>query len=226
MPDDSAAPGPATAGSLDVSALLFDNDGVLVDSVASGNAAWTLWSHEYGLDPEVVLPMIHGRRAEDTVLTLLDESRHATATRRINELELSTAGATTAVRGARDLLTSLDGVPWAVVTSAIRPLAIARLEAAGLPVPEVLVSAEQVGAGKPAPDGYLAAAALLGTPPGECVVFEDAPAGVEAGYAAGVAEVVGVHLRPGQSRTSSLVADLSEVRARRTDTGVRLTWGR
>lgn len=210
---------------LEVRALLFDNDGVLVDSVASGNEAWTLWSREHDLDPDVVLAMIHGRRAEDTVAQLVEESRLAAAIDRINELELSTASHTTAMPGALELLDSLGDLPWAVVTSAIRPLAIARLEAAGLPLPRVLVTAEQVAAGKPAPDGYRAAADQLGVPAGECVVFEDAPAGVEAGYAAGVAEVVGIGLQPGQSATSSLVPDLSHVTVRPSTGSAVLTWG-
>lgn len=197
-----------------VGALLFDNDGVLVDSVASGNEAWTLWSQEHDLDPEVVLPMIHGRRAEDTVAQLVEGSRVIAAVQRINRLELATAAHTTAMPGALRLLESLGDFPWAVVTSAIRPLAIARLHAAGLPLPRVLVSAEQVAAGKPAPDGYRAAAERLGVATSACVVLEDAPAGVEAGYAAGVAEVIGVALQPGQSATSSLVRELSQVSVR------------
>jgi sugar-phosphatase len=220
VPDHDPSP-----TSLDVSALLFDNDGVLVDSVDSGNEAWTLWAREHDLDPAVLLPMIHGRRAEDTVATLVDEPRRAAAVQRINDLELATASSTRAMPGARELLAALDQVPWAVVTSAIRALAVARLQAAGLPLPAVLVTAEQVGAGKPAPDGYRTAAERLRVPASECVVFEDAPAGVEAGYAAGVAEVIGVHLAPGESATSSLVTDLSEVSVRRTLSGVRLTWG-
>ncbi len=211
---------------LEVRALLFDNDGVLVDSVASGNEAWTLWSREHDLDPDLVLSMIHGRRAGDTVAQLVEESRRAAAVDRINELELSTASHTTAMPGALELLSSLGDLPWAVVTSAIRPLALARLEAAGLPLPPVLVTAEQVAAGKPAPDGYRAAAEQLGVPAGDCVVFEDAPAGVEAGYAAGVAEVVGIGLQPGQSATSSLVPDLSHVTMRLSaGPAAVLTWG-
>ena len=165
---------------LDVAGLLFDNDGVLVDSVASGNEAWTQWAGEHDLDPAHVLELVHGRRAADTVAALLPADRVAVATDRINALELSTAGTTVALPGALALLTSLvgAGLPWAVATSATRPLALARLEAAGLPVPEVLVTADDVERGKPAPDPYAEAAARLGLDPADCVVLEDSPAGV------------------------------------------------
>ena len=213
---------------LDVAGLLFDNDGVLVDSVASGNAAWTRWSDEHGLDPARVLEVIHGRRAADTVHALLPESQHEAATDRINALELATAGETVALPGAHVLLNSMveAGRPWAVATSATRPLALARLEAAGLPVPGVLVTADDVAHGKPAPDPYAEAATRLGLDPADCVVLEDSPAGVEAGVAAG-ARVVGVSLPEGAPGTDLVVADLSELTAEPLGgRGVRLTRGR
>ncbi len=208
---------------LDVAGLLFDNDGVLVDSVASGNAAWTQWAGEHDLDPAHVLELVHGRRAADTVAALLPADRVAVATDRINALELSTAGTTVALPGALALLTSLvgAGLPWAVATSATRPLALARLEAAGLPVPDVLVTADDVERGKPAPDPYAEAASRLGLDPADCVVLEDSPAGVEAGVAAG-ARVVGVALPAGAPGTDLVVADLAGLVAEPAGSGVRL----
>ncbi len=196
----------------DVAALLFDNDGVLVDSTDAGDRAWTRWAEEHGQDPAVVLPMIHGRRAADTIALLLPADEVAAASDRINALELETAVDCRAIPGALDLLSSLGDAPWAVATSAIRPLAIARLEAAGLPVPHHLVTADDVEAGKPAPDPYLAAARALGVDPADCVVLEDAPAGVEAGNAAG-ARVIGVGLPAGTPGAWAEVADLRGVRA-------------
>ena len=195
---------------LDVAALLFDNDGVLVDSVEAGDDAWTRWAKEFDQDPGHVLSVIHGRRAADTVADLVTDHRLAAATLRIDELELETAHRARALPGARELLTSLGGVPWAVATSGGRPLARARIEAAGLPLPDVLVTAEDVETGKPAPDPYLTAAARLGVDPRDCVVFEDTEAGIEAGAAAG-ALVVGVNLMAGPGRATHTVTDLAAV---------------
>ena len=205
-----------------VAALLFDNDGVLVDSDDAGQEAWARWCEEHGQDPAVVLPIIHGRRAADTIALLLPEADRAAAGDRINALELETAYAVKPLPGAHDLLTSLEGGLWAVVTSATRPLALARLEAAGLPLPPVLVTADDVDAGKPAPDPYLAAARELGVDPTGCVVLEDAPAGVQAGLAAG-ARVVGVSLKDGASGAWLTVDDLRQVTGMPADGGIRLT---
>lgn len=209
---------PRTPDHLDVAGLLFDNDGVLVDSVASGDEAWAQWSHEHDLDPERVLSVVHGRRAGDTVADLLPVDRVAAATDRIEQLELASADTTVALPGALELLTSLveQGLPWAVATSATRPLALARLAAAGLPVPDVLVTAEEVERGKPAPDPYAEAASRLGLDPSRCVVLEDSRPGVEAGSSAG-AHVVGIALPEGTTGTDLVVADLSELVAERTD---------
>src|SRR3954468_16335481 len=197
--------------SVDVGALLFDSDGVLVDSDSSALHAWVTWGHERGLDPKTVVDQVHGRRAEDTVALLVTGPERDQALRRINDLELSTANEVQALPGALALLRDLDGSPWAVVTSATAALASARLQAAGLPDPPVLITADDVEAGKPAPDGYRAAAARLGRPTSQCVVFEDSDAGVLAAHAAEVGTVVGVNLRSASSRTWARVADLDSV---------------
>ncbi len=198
---------------LEVAALVFDNDGVLVDSVDAGNEAWTRWAEEHDQDPEHVLTVIHGRRAADTVADLLPADLVEAASARIDELELETAHRARALPGARALLTALaadGGLRWAVATSGGRPLARARIEAAGLPLPEVLVTAEDVEAGKPAPDPYLTAATRLGVDPADCVVFEDTEAGIAAGGAAG-ATVVGVNLMAGPGVADHVVTDLASV---------------
>lgn len=201
---------------LDVAALLFDNDGVLVDSVEAGNDAWRRWAEEFDQDPDHVLRVIHGRRAADTVADLITDERRAAATARIDELELETAHRARALPGSLELLTSLaasDGVRWAVATSGGRPLARARIEAAGLPLPDVLVTAEDVAAGKPAPDPYVTAAERLGVDASDCIVFEDTEAGIEAGTAAG-ATVVGVNLMAGPGAAPHTVTDLASVSCR------------
>ena len=162
--------------------LLFDADGVLVDSDASVERAWIRWAHRWDHDPALVLADI-------------------------DRYELEDVGSVTACPGAAELLASLPARGWAVVTSGKRQLATARLVAAGLPVPTVLVPADEVPRGKPDPAGYLQGAAGLGLSAADCVVLEDSPAGVAAGAAAG-AVVVGVSERALASEAPVVVRDL------------------
>lgn len=171
--------------------LLFDNDGVLVDSRPAVDAAWNQWAEEFDV-PFRMNETLHGRRAEDIVRQLLDDDRFAAANQRINELEQQTADQTRALPGAVALTAALPRDTWTVVTSANPDLARARLGAAGIPIPQQLVTAADVARGKPNPDPYLLGAEKLGIPIEQCVVFEDAPAGYEAGRAAGAGLVVGV----------------------------------
>ena len=189
-------------------ALLFDCDGVLVDSDASVLSAWTRWAESYGLDPLAVFAMVHGRRAAETVAALIAEPQQATALAAINRFEIEDAETVTAIPGADQLLNDLPDGRWAVVTSATRALANARLSAAGLPKPTVLITADDVKAGKPDPSGYLLAAKRLGAQPSGCVVLEDAVAGIAAGRAAGVGWVVGVGPRATEAHIDAHVPDL------------------
>jgi len=173
------------------SAFLFDLDGVLVDSRAVVERVCRLWAQRHGLDPEQVLRIAHGRRSRDTVRTAaphLDADREAAW---IDAVELADVAGLSAVAGAGALLAALPTASWAVVTSCGRPLAERRLTAVGLPIPTVVVTSEEVAHGKPAPDGYQLGAKRLGQDPATCVVFEDAPAGIAAGRAAG-ARVIGL----------------------------------
>jgi sugar-phosphatase len=172
--------------------LLIDCDGVLVDSDASVRRSWARWASGRGLDAERIVEQAHGRRSGDTVAELVDPGERAGALAMIDQLELDDAASVTAVPGAAELLAGLPPERWAVVTSGTTALAGARLAAAGLPRPAVLVSADDVTEGKPAPDGYLAAAARLGLPAARTVVLEDSPAGLAAGRVAGVGTVIGV----------------------------------
>jgi sugar-phosphatase len=191
--------------------LLFDNDGVLVDSDAAVAVSWTRWAHEFDLDPGRVIATVHGRRSADTVATLLSPSRHAAATRMIDDYELEDSGTVTALPGAAELLPSLPADAWAVVTSGSRALASARLRAAGLPLPQVLVTAEDVERGKPDPQGYLAAAAALGLAIEDTIVLEDSTAGIGAGLASG-ASVLGISSRALSTPAPVVVRDLAGVR--------------
>jgi sugar-phosphatase len=172
--------------------VLFDNDGVLVDSDASVHQAWTRWALEHDLPPGQVTAMVHGRRSADTVELLIPEPERHAALAAIDRMEVEAAAGVTAVPGAAALLGAMNGTPWAVVTSGVTALATARLAAAGLPLPPLLIAADDIDNGKPAPDGYLAAAHGLGLPPNRTVGLEDSPAGIAAAQAAGVAAIIGV----------------------------------
>ncbi|MDH6120969.1 HAD superfamily hydrolase (TIGR01509 family) [Kitasatospora sp. GAS204A] len=172
-------------------ALLFDMDGTLVDSTALVESTWAGFSDQHGLDLEQVLAFAHGRPTAKTVGHFIPDPRLAASeTRRLVACEESQTAGITQVPGARELLAALPQGSWAVVTSAGRKLATVRLAAAGLPVPEVLVSADDVTHGKPHPEGYLLAAAVLGAEPAATIVFEDSEAGVRAGLASGGRTVV------------------------------------
>lgn len=172
---------------ISVDAVLFDIDGTLVDSTGAVERTWRLWGEAHGIDPEEILAVSHGRRSEDTVAMFLPEAQVAEATAELEELELADLDGVTALPAARELLSALPSRRWAAVTSGSRRLMRTRLEAADLPVPEVLVTADDVTEGKPHPQGYLRAAAALGFDPARCLVVEDAPAGVRAGLACGAA---------------------------------------
>ena len=166
--------------------VLFDMDGTLVDSRAVVERVWSGWARRHGLDLHKILAVSHGRRTIDTVrefvLPGMDPTDEA---RRLEEIEAADDEGIVGVCGAREFVDRFGQDQWAVVTSAGRHLAVKRLLAAGLPIPEVLITAEDVGRGKPDPQGYLLAAERLGASPNRCLVFEDAPAGIEAGMRAG-----------------------------------------
>lgn len=193
-------------------AVLFDCDGVLVDSAASVTRAWSRWAHELGLDAGEVCRLVHGRRSEDTVALLVPKARRAEEVARIDRFEIEDAPSVSAVNGARDLVVSMPEEQWAVVTSGRRELALARLGAAGLPVPRVMVSADDVVMGKPDPEGYKAAALRLGLATSAAVVVEDSVAGVEAARAAGAKAVVGVGDEVGEAGADVVVDDLTWLR--------------
>ena len=170
-------------------AVLSDLDGVLVDSGAVIEGTWRRFAARHGLDADHVLAESHGRRTVDLIRLVAPHLDAAAEAARIEQEEIASAGGLRALPGARELVASIPAERFAIVTSGTRPLAVARLRAAGLPVPRVLVTAEEVDHGKPDPAGYLRAAELLGVEPAHSLVLEDAPAGVEAGLAAGMTVV-------------------------------------
>ncbi len=173
------------------SAIIFDLDGVLVDSTALVERQWRRWASAKGLRPEPFLRVCHGRRAVETIRLAaphLDAEAEVAALAPVEEAETGTIHA---LSGAARLLAALPAKSWAVATSGGRVDATARLNRAGLPVPAVLICAEDVTRGKPSPDAYLLAATELAAGPEDCLVLEDAPAGIQAARAAGMS-VVGI----------------------------------
>ncbi|RST08056.1 HAD family hydrolase [Streptomyces sp. WAC05374] len=209
-------------------ALLFDNDGTLVSSLESVNRCWSRWAAEYGIAAEDFARVeLHGRPAVEIITELLPAGRAGeipAALARIEELEVEDVpGGVELLPGTLRLLGSLPAGRWAVVTSATRPLAEARLREAGIDAP-VVICADDITRGKPDPEPYLLAAARLGADPARCVVFEDAPAGLAAGRAAGMTTVA---LTTTHDRSAlvadAVVTDLSDVSAQAAADGVEIT---
>jgi sugar-phosphatase len=172
-------------------AFLFDMDGTLLTSILAAERVWSDWARRHGVDVDTFLPTIHGVRAIDTIRSVglpdIDaEAEAADVMRR----EIEDVAGVAAIGGAVAFLASLPAGRWAIVTSASRTLAERRLEAAGIPLPPMMITSEDIERGKPAPDCFLLAARRLGVRIDDCLVFEDAPAGIAAAEAAGAAIVV------------------------------------
>lgn len=177
--------------SIQCGAVLFDMDGVLVDSTPAVARVWTSWALEHGLIPDVVVRRAHGRPSLATIIELLPHGDHDAEDREVERREIDDIADVVALPGALDLLQTIPEERWTVVTSASRRLAEVRLRAAGLPVPKHLVTASDLRRGKPFPDPYLRGAEILGVAPADCVVAEDAASGVRSAKAAG-ARVLGL----------------------------------
>jgi sugar-phosphatase len=169
------------------SALLFDMDGVLIDSTPAVARVWHRWAVEHGFDPQTVVHMAHGRPSRTTIRELLpnaDPHHIDREDREVERMEMEDLDGVVLLPGARELLNTLPPERWTIATSCTRPLAEVRLRAAGLPIPKTMITSSDVKIGKPDPEPYLKAAAELGFAASGCIVVEDAPAGVRAGKAA------------------------------------------
>lgn len=175
-------------------AFLFDMDGTILTSIIAAERVWARWATKHGLDVDKFLPTLHGVRTIDTIkrqnLPNIDPEAEA---RWITDQELLDTDGINPIPDAARFLASLPPDRWAIVTSATRDLALRRIEVAGLPMPKVVVTSEDVTRGKPNPDPFLLGAEKLGFKASDCVVFEDAPAGIRAGEASGAAVVVITH---------------------------------
>ena len=167
-------------------AILFDLDGVLMDSRVAVERAWERWAAGHGIDPVAVLAEAHGRRTIDTIRVIAPLLDVETEARLLEDAEALDFDGVTTLPGAAELLGALPSGSWTVVTSGTRTLATGRLVHGGLPIPQQLITADDVERGKPDPQPYFAGAAALGVDPADCLVIEDAPAGIEAGKAAGM----------------------------------------
>lgn len=188
-------------------AFLFDMDGTVINSIAAAERVWAEWARGQGLDVAKFLPTIHGVRAIETIGRLalpgVDAAHEADL---LLKAEAADLDGIIPIAGAAAFLASLPPERWAIVTSAPRSLALLRMKAAGIPVPAVIVAAEDVAFGKPAPDCFRLGAQWLGVDASDCLVFEDAPAGIEAAEAAGAAVMVinATHQHALQSRHAAI----------------------
>lgn len=205
--------------SLLVGAILFDLDGVLADSTPSVTRAWSAWARRVGLDPEELLPKVHGRRAIETIRAARPDLDAEAELATIVADETTDNDDTDEIPGARALVSGLPADAWAIVTSGLRPVATARLVAAGIPLPRIMITAESIERGKPNPDCYLAGAAALGVDPADCVVVEDAPAGAAAARAAGMRLIAltTTHAAAQLEPADLVVPDLTHVTVRATE---------
>lgn len=197
-------------------AILFDLDGVLVDSAVCVEKSWRDWSARHGLDPEQVLAVAHGRRTMETIPAVAPHLDAAAEVAALAAIESTTTEGVHEVSGARALVESLPLNAWAIVTSGVRSVATLRIHHTGLPMPRVLVCADEIERGKPDPQGYVVAAERLGVQPAMCVVVEDTPPGLEAARAAGMRSIAisGTYPRDALSIADHVVGRLDTLRIR------------
>jgi len=179
-------------------AILFDMDGVLIDSTPAVARTWTIWAIQHGIDPEVAVEKAHGRRSIETIRDLAPDLDAAEENKKVEQMEIEDKEGVVALPGAWELLSSLPSSRFAIVTSATRALARARLGYARLPVPENMICADDVVNGKPSPEPYLKGAELLGFAAKDCIVVEDAPAGIRSSGAAGMRSIAVLTTYPEQ----------------------------
>ncbi|MBC3379577.1 sugar phosphatase [Serratia fonticola] len=206
--------------------FLFDLDGTLVDSLPAVERAWTQWAERHGISPQQVLDFIHGKQAITSLRHFMPNATEAELQHEFTLLEQVEAEDTDGVRALPGALVLLErikalGIPWAIVTSGSLPVANARRLAGGVPLPEVFITSEQVKQGKPHPDAYLLGAQGLGLAPPDCVVVEDAPAGILSGLAAGC-QVIAVNApadAPKLNQVDLILSSLEQLKIAKSEQG-------
>jgi sugar-phosphatase len=218
--------GTSIENSLLVQAILFDLDGVLVDSTAGVTRVWREWGARRGLDPDETAHAAHGRRAIDTVRLLAPELDAELELENLERWEIAESHDVIAFAGAARLLEQLPEKRWAIVTSGTRALASHRLRTAGLPVPERMITGSEIARGKPHPEPFLRGAELLGIEAAECVAVEDAPNGIASALAAGmrVLAVPTTYADAELHEATALLPTLAALEASLREGGLRLRW--
>jgi mannitol-1-/sugar-/sorbitol-6-phosphatase len=205
-------------------AILFDMDGVLMDSTPSVERVWRAWAAQHGLDPERVASLAHGRRSIETIRALAPELDAEKENVLVEQMEIDDKEGVTALAGAAELLARLPPDRFAIVTSATRPLAVARLGYAGIPVPHHMITANDVIHGKPSPEPFLKGAAVLGFSPEDCLVFEDSPAGIASARSAGMKAIALQTTYPADQlqAANAIIGTLANVKATLRDGKIAL----
>jgi len=200
---------------LSAKVILFDMDGVLINSAHAVERVWRVWALAHGLDPAIVVAQAHGRRSIETIRAVAPAMDAEKENILVEQMEIGDKDGVTALPGAARLLAQLPDDRFAVVTSATRPLAVARLGYANLPVPRHMITADDVVHGKPSPEPYQKGAALLGFTPADCLVFEDTPAGIASARASTMQAVALQTTYPARElqAADAIVASLADVKA-------------
>ena len=208
----------------DCTAILFDLDGVLVDSTGSVTRQWRRWAEEQNIDPQKVVEIAHGVRTIEIVRKLAPHLEAEAEVVRLEKREADDHEGVAVMPGAAELLNAIPQGRWCVVTSGTRYLATSRLKLANLPTPKVLVSADDVSKGKPDPEPYLMGAKLLGMIPAECLVIEDAPAGIRAAHAGGMKAIGITSTYPASAlqEADAVVQKLTQIKVSSVDGGHKL----
>jgi sugar-phosphatase len=203
------------------SAILFDLDGVLVDSTRAVDREWREWARRKGVDPEAIMAIAHGVRSLEVIQRVAPHLDVEAEVRELENREADHQEGVSVMPGAAALVHSIPEGRWGVVTSGTRLLASARLEFCGLPVPNVLVTADDVVHGKPHPEPYLRGAERLGFPAAECLVIEDAPAGIESARAGGfkVIGIMSTYAADALEHADTVVGKLEQIRVKSNGSG-------
>jgi len=199
-------------------------DGVLMDSTPSVERVWRTWAAQHGLDPDRIAPLAHGRRSIETIRAVAPELDAEKENVIVEQMEIDDKDGVTALPGAAELVAHLPPDRFAIVTSATRPLAVARLGYAGIPVPQHMITADDVIHGKPSPEPFLKGAALLGFAPEDCLVFEDSPAGIASARSAGMKAIALQTTYPVDQlqAANAIIGSLADVKATLRNAGIAL----
>jgi len=209
----------------DCRAILFDLDGVLMDSTRAVERQWRLWAEENCLDPAKIIEVAHGRRTVETISLVMPHIDAAAEAAKLEKREANDVEGVTVMPGASGLLASLPRGRWCVVTSGTRYLATRRLALGNLPIPDTLITADDVREGKPHPEPYLKGAERLGVEPPECLVIEDAPAGIRAARAAGMKAIAltSTYEALELAEADAIVSTLGELEIRTNGDGIEIS---